>query len=57
MTPDEIKQLVKDYIKENINVCIEFQGYNEDFLAISITVEGEEVASDIIKMKKDRYNV
>jgi len=50
MSPEEIKELVKQYIKENLDVFASRDGYNDELILVSITLEGEEIASDTVRI-------
>lgn len=50
MTPEEIKELVKQYIKENLDIFVSREGYNEELIMVSVTLDGEEIASDTVRI-------
>lgn len=50
MTTEEIKQLIKDYIKENLDIFISRSGYNDELIIVEVTLEGEEVAKDSVRI-------
>lgn len=50
MSPEEIKELVKQYIKENLDIFVSREGYNEELIMVSVTLDGEEIASDTVRI-------
>lgn len=50
MSPEEIKELIKEYIKEKLDVSVSRDGYNDELILVSITLDGEEIASDTVRI-------
>lgn len=50
MSPEEIKQLIKEYITEKLDVSVSRDGYNDELILVSITLDGEEIASDTVRI-------
>ena len=50
MSPEEIKELFKQYIKEKLDISVSREGYNEELIMVSVTLDGEEVASDTVRI-------
>ncbi len=44
-----LSKIIKQYLKDNLKVFVTREGYNEEFLMVSIVLDGEEIDSDSVR--------
>lgn len=47
----QFEQLIKKYLKENLKVSVSREGYDDQNLMVSITLDGEEIDNDVVWIK------
>lgn len=50
MTPDEIKELVKKYLTENLDITVFRTGYNDELIGVEISIDSEVIARDTVRI-------
>lgn len=45
-----IEKLIRDYIKAHLDIFISRDGYNDELILVSITLDGEEIANDTVRV-------